>query len=379
MNDKLFIVIPCYNEEAVLPVSGPMFLEELTDLIQKRKISDESRILLIDNGSVDNTWNIIQGFIKSDPHFLGLSLSRNFTHQGGVLAGLMETRDMADISISIDADGQDDVKAMEGMVDAYHQGYDIVYGVRSNRDTDTAFKRNTAQWFYKLLQGMGVDVVYNHADYRLTSKRVLQEFSSFHEVNLFLRGMFPLVGFKSTSVYYKRHERMAGESHYPLSRLLQLAFDGITSLSIKPIRMITGLGVVIALLSFIGALWVFISWMLGKGTVRGWSSTILSLFFLGGVQLISLGIIGEYIGKIYMEVKQRPRYIVRARSWDETAGDYLSAGVSGEARGETTVQEPDGAAQDRQPSGKQKAAAAGSGTSVEPGGTAAQNQAGSEK
>lgn len=316
MNSRLFIVIPCYNEEEVLPITSKMFLEELEDLIHKGKISDNSRILFVNDGSKDKTWEIIENLAAENPHFIGMSQSRNRGHQNAVLAGLMESKDMCDITISIDCDGQDDIKAMEAMVDAYHDGSEVVYGVRSKRDTDTFFKRFTAESFYKVLNKMGVEVVYNHADYRLISSRVLKEFANFKEVNLFLRGMIPLVGFKSTSVYYERHERIAGESHYPLSKMLGLAIDGITSLSIKPIRLITGLGIGVSILSFIGVIWAVIAQMTGH-TITGWASTVCIVCFMGGVQLICLGVLGEYIGKIYMEVKARPRYIISERTWEE--------------------------------------------------------------
>ena len=316
MNSRLFIVIPCYNEEEVLPITSKMFLEELEDLIHKGKISDNSRILFVNDGSKDKTWEIIENLAAENPHFIGMSQSRNRGHQNAVLAGLMESRDMCDITISIDCDGQDDIKAMEAMVDAYHDGSEVVYGVRSKRDTDTFFKRFTAESFYKLLNKMGVEVVYNHADYRLISARVLKEFANFKEVNLFLRGMIPLVGFKSSSVYYERHERIAGESHYPLSKMLGLAIDGITSLSIKPIRLITGLGIGVSILSFIGVIWAVIAQLTGH-TITGWASTVCIVCFMGGVQLICLGVLGEYIGKIYMEVKARPRYIISERTWEE--------------------------------------------------------------
>ena len=316
MNSRLFIVIPCYNEEEVLPITSRMFLEELEDLIHKGKISDNSRILFVNDGSKDKTWEIIENLAAENPHFIGMSQSRNRGHQNAVLAGLMESKDMCDITISIDCDGQDDIKAMEAMVDAYHDGSEVVYGVRSKRDTDTFFKRFTAESFYKLLNKMGVEVVYNHADYRLISSRVLKEFANFKEVNLFLRGMIPLVGFKSSSVYYERHERIAGESHYPLSKMLGLAIDGITSLSIKPIRLITGLGIGVSILSFIGVIWAVIAQLTGH-TITGWASTVCIVCFMGGVQLICLGVLGEYIGKIYMEVKARPRYIISERTWEE--------------------------------------------------------------
>ena len=316
MNSRLFIVRPCYNEEEVLPITSKMFLEELEDLIHKGKISDNSRILFVNDGSKDKTWEIIENLAAENPHFIGMSQSRNRGHQNAVLAGLMESKDMCDITISIDCDGQDDIKAMEAMVDAYHDGSEVVYGVRSKRDTDTFFKRFTAESFYKLLNKMGVEVVYNHADYRLISSRVLKEFANFKEVNLFLRGMIPLVGFKSSSVYYERHERIAGESHYPLSKMLGLAIDGITSLSIKPIRLITGLGIGVSILSFIGVIWAVIAQLTGH-TITGWASTVCIVCFMGGVQLICLGVLGEYIGKIYMEVKARPRYIISERTWEE--------------------------------------------------------------
>ena len=309
----LYIIIPCYNEEKVLPITSTMFLEKIKSLVNKGKISDKSRIMFVNDGSKDRTWEIICELAKTDEHYIGISQSRNRGHQNAVLAGLMEAKDNCDITISIDCDGQDDINAMDKMVDEYLNGCEIVYGVRSNRQTDTFFKRFTAQGFYKLLNAMGAEVVYNHADYRLVSSRVLKEFENFKEVNLFLRGMFPLVGFKSTSVYYERHERIAGESHYPLRKMLALAFDGITSLSIKPIRMITGLGIAIAMLSFAGVIWSIVMAILGK-TVAGWASMVCIVSFIGGIQLICVGVIGEYIGKIYMEVKHRPRYIINERT-----------------------------------------------------------------
>lgn len=313
MNDRkdpiLYIVIPCYNEQEVLPITAPLFLQKINDLAAAGKISSDSRVLFVNDGSRDRTWEIINELATSDEHYVGICQSRNRGHQNAVLAGLMEAKDRCDITISIDCDGQDDINAMDGMVDAYRDGCDVVYGVRSKRDTDTFFKRFTAESFYKLLNAMGAEVVYNHADYRLMSARVLQEFAKFKEVNLFLRGMVPLVGFKSTSVAYERHERIAGESHYPLSKMLSLAFDGITSLSIKPIRFITGFGVMVALISFIGVIWAMVEAILGL-TVSGWASMTSIICFVSGVQLICLGVIGEYIGKIYMETKHRPRYII---------------------------------------------------------------------
>lgn len=313
MQPVLYIVIPCYNEEQVLPITCSMFLEKIKSLVQKEKISDDSRVLFVNDGSKDKTWEIIRQLAKEDYHYKGISQSRNRGHQNAVLAGLMEAKDVCDITISIDCDGQDDINAMDAMVDAYLDGCEIVYGVRSRRDTDTFFKRFTAEGFYKVMNWMGAEVVFNHADYRLVSSRVLQEFANYKEVNIFLRGMFPLVGFRSTSVYYERHERIAGESHYPLSKMLALAFDGITSLSVKPLHLITGLGCGIAVLSFIGVIWSVIVALTGH-SVAGWASMTSIVCFIGGVQLICLGVLGEYIGKIYMEVKHRPRYIISERT-----------------------------------------------------------------
>lgn len=308
----LYIVIPCYNEEKVLPITSKQFLGKLQELVNNNKVSDKSRILFVNDGSKDDTWNIICSLAARDRHFIGISQSRNRGHQNAVLAGLFEAKDCCDITISIDCDGQDDINAMDKMIDEYYHGAEIVYGVRSKRNTDTFFKRFTAESFYKLLNFLGAEVVFNHADYRLVSARVLQEFANFKEVNLFLRGMFPLVGFKSSSVYYERYERIAGESHYPFSKMLGLALDGITSLSIKPIRFITWIGVIVAILSFAGVCWSVFENFTGK-TVSGWSSTVSIICFLGGIQLISLGVIGEYIGKIYMETKARPRFIISER------------------------------------------------------------------
>jgi len=312
----LYIVIPCYNEEKVLSITSGIFLEKMQKLIQDEKIDEKSRIMFVNDGSKDRTWEIILELAKKDEHFIGISQSRNRGHQNAVLAGLIEAKDCCDITISIDCDGQDDINAMDQMIEEYYDGCEIVYGVRNKRETDTIFKRCTAQGFYKFLNAMGAEVVYNHADYRLVSSRVLQEFANYKEVNLFLRGMFPLVGFKSTSVYYERHERIAGESHYPLRKMLALAFDGITSLSVKPIRMITELGIIIAMLSFAGVIWSIVMALLGR-TVAGWASMVCIVAFIGGVQLICTGVIGEYIGKIYMEVKHRPRYIISERTMNQ--------------------------------------------------------------
>lgn len=310
----LYIVIPCYNEEAVLEVTAPQFLGELTLLIQKDKIHKDSRIMFVNDGSKDSTWQIIQKLSNSDPHFLGISQSRNRGHQNTVLAGMMEAKEYADIVITIDCDGQDDITAMEDMVDAYADGCEIVYGVRDNRESDTFFKRVTAEGFYRVLRMMGAEVVFNHADYRLVSKKALDAFANFKEVNLYLRGMFPLVGFKSTSVYYSRNKRVAGESHYPLRKMLSLAFDGVTSLSVKPIRMVMSLGFIIAFLSFVGIVWAMIGSFRGLN-VSGWTSTTCIICFVSGMQMFCLGMIGEYIGKIYLETKGRPRYIISDRTY----------------------------------------------------------------
>lgn len=316
MTPKLYIIIPCYNEEQVLPVTAPMFLDRLTSMANSGKIDPDSRILFVDDGSKDNTWRIIKELSKTDHHFIGIRQSRNRGHQNAVLAGLMEAMDKCDITISIDCDGQDDISAMDRMVDEYRNGCEIVYGVRSSRKTDTFFKRSTARGFYKLLSAMGVETVYDHADYRLVSNRVLHEFADFKEVNLFLRGMFPLVGFKSTCVEYERSKRLAGESKYPLRKMLALAFEGITSLSVQPLRLIMGLGGLIAALSFIGVIWSIVVALMGS-SVPGWASMTCIICFIGGVQLTCIGVLGEYIGKIYMEVKQRPRYIISERTGDD--------------------------------------------------------------
>ena len=315
MKPVLYIVIPCYNEEKVLPITSGMFLEKLKSLISADIISDDSRIMFVNDGSRDSTWDIITKLSGEQKYFTGLSLSRNRGHQNALLAGLTEAGKLCDITISIDCDGQDDINAMDSMVREYLDGAEIVYGVRSSRETDTFFKRTTAQGFYKLMNRMGANVVYNHADYRLLSAKVIKELENFKEVNIFLRGMIPLVGFKSTCVYYERHERLAGESHYPLKKMLALAIDGITSLSTKPIRIITTFGFVIAFLSLIGIIWSVIAFALGK-TVAGWASLVTIIFFFSGIQLLSLGVIGEYIGKIYLETKARPRFIIEKRAGD---------------------------------------------------------------
>ncbi len=311
----LWIVVPCYNEEKVLPVTAPMFLEKIRQLVAAGLVSDDSRILFVNDGSKDSTWDIIKALSRQDRHFIGISQSRNRGHQSSLLSGLMEAKDKCDITISIDCDGQDDINAMDEMVRKYREeGCQVVWGVRSSRKKDSFFKRFTAESFYKLLNKMGAEVVFNHADYRLVSREVLEAFSGFREVNLFLRGLFPLVGYKSGTVYYERSERLAGESHYPFTKMLSLALDGITSLSVKPLHFISIFGLVIALISFVGVVWSVVQVIRGK-TVAGWASTTCIICFVSGVQLISLGIIGEYIGKIYMETKSRPRYIISERTY----------------------------------------------------------------
>ncbi len=313
---SLYIVIPCYNESEVLPITAPQFLSELMHLIESGKVSETSRIMFVNDGSKDNTWELICSFAEQDAHYIGISQSRNRGHQSTVLAGLMEAKDKCDITISIDCDGQDDISAMDQMVDAYLDGCEVVYGVRSSRESDTWFKRSTAQGFYKLLDRMGVETVYNHADYRLVSSKVLQHFADFEEVNIFLRGMFPLVGFKSTSVYYERHERLAGVSHYPLKKMIGLAVDGITSLSVEPIHLIAKTGILISLIGVFGIIWVLIRALSGH-TVIGWASMMCIIFFMGGMIMLSLGVIGEYVGKTYLETKHRPRYIISERTKTE--------------------------------------------------------------
>ena len=314
----LWIVIPCYNEEQVLPITAPLFLKKINDLSAAGLVSEKSRVLFVNDGSRDATWSLIQKFASEDEHFIGISQSRNRGHQNAVLAGLMEAlhSGSCDITISIDCDGQDDINAMDAMVDEYLAGCDVVYGVRSKRETDTWFKRTTAEGFYKVMNALGAETVYNHADYRLLSRRALEGLAQFKEVNLFLRGLVPLVGYRSSSVYYERAERMAGESHYPLKKMLAFAFDGITSLSVKPIRLITGLGFFISLASFIGIIWVLLTKLFGV-TVSGWASMACAIFFMGGVQLLCLGVIGEYIGKIYNETKARPRFIISETTFDK--------------------------------------------------------------
>ena len=309
----LYIVVPCYNEEDVLPMSAGLFRETLQTLVRKEKISAESRILFVDDGSSDRTWELITEYSRNHETICGIRLSRNRGHQNALLAGLMEAKQYADIVITIDCDGQDDVSVMENMVDAYHDGCEVVYGVRCRREKDTVLKRTTAKGFYKLMRGIGVDVIEDHADYRLLSSRVIKELERFKETNLFLRGMIPLVGFKSTAVSYERKERIAGKTKYSLRKMFGLALDGITSFSIEPLRLIMGVGFLVAILSFVGVIWAVGTALAGK-TVAGWASMTCIICFVGGVQLICLGVLGEYIGKIYLEVKERPRYIVSERT-----------------------------------------------------------------
>ncbi|MCR5144591.1 MAG: glycosyltransferase family 2 protein [Lachnospiraceae bacterium] len=311
-NNCLYIVVPCYNEEQVLPITAPIFKEELEILIEKKLVSSSSKILFVDDGSKDSTWKIIESLHEENDCFIGIQQSRNRGHQNAILAGMLESINESDMVVTIDCDGQDDIFSIEKMVEEYYNGAEIVYGVREDRSTDSFFKKNSAEFFYKFLKAMGVDVVYNHADFRLVSKKVLIELKKFREVNLYLRGMLPLVGFKSTCIYYKRQKRKAGKTHYPFSKMLALAFDGITSLSIRPIRIISVIGLLVSVLSLLGVVWAVVIEISGK-TVPGWASTVCVILFATGVQLISIGVLGEYIGKIYMEVKARPRYIISKR------------------------------------------------------------------
>jgi glycosyltransferase involved in cell wall biosynthesis len=306
----LYMVVPCYNEEAVLHETAKQLKEKYKSMIERKLISEQSRVVFVNDGSKDKTWQIIEELHSDSPeYFSGINLARNSGHQNAVLAGLMTVKDICDIAITMDADLQDDINAIDSMVEEYYKGNQVVYGVRSERKTDTFFKRFTAESFYKFMKVMGADVVYNHADFRLMSKVVLKELENFKEVNLFLRGMIPLIGYKSTSVYYERNERFAGESKYPLKKMLAFAMNGITSFSVKPLKIITGIGFLMVFLSMIAFIWAFVAKFIGESEL-GWSSLICSIWFIGGLQILCLGVIGEYIGKIYAEVKQRPRYIV---------------------------------------------------------------------
>ena len=306
---KLYLVIPCYNEEEVLPETSKRLLEKYEKLIDDGVIDSESKICFVNDGSKDRTWEIIEQLNSENKIFRGIKLSRNKGHQNALMAGLMTVKDECDAAISLDADLQDDIEAIDRMVEKYAEGYDVVYGVRSSRKKDTVFKRATAQGFYKFMKAMGVEIIYNHADYRLMSKRALDALSEFEEVNLFLRGIVPLIGYKSTTVEYERGERFAGESKYPLKKMLSFAFEGITSMSIKPIRMICVLGVIVFCVSIGILIYSLIRHFTGN-TVWGWTSLAVSVWAIGGLQLLAIGIIGEYIGKVYLETKHRPKYIV---------------------------------------------------------------------
>ena len=312
----LYVVVPCYNEEEVLKETTKRLKDKLNHLIKEKKISYKSKVMYVNDGSKDKTWEIIKETNKKDKLFTGICLSRNKGHQNALLAGLMTAKYYADIVISMDADLQDDINAIDEMLDKYYSGCEIVYGVRSSRKKDSWFKKTTAQGFYKFMRFMGVEVVYNHADYRLTSKRVLDAFEDYKEVNLFLRGMFPLVGFKSDVVYYERKERFAGESKYPLKKMLNFAWDGITSFSVRPIRLILNLGIIMFIVSLLVLIYSLVVKLLGR-TVDGWTFIVCSIWLVSGVQMLSLGIIGEYIGKVYSETKRRPRYIVMENLNDE--------------------------------------------------------------
>ena len=308
-DNTLYVVVPCYKEEEVLPETSKRLKAKLTALIAQGKISPRSRILFVNDGSKDRTWPIIEELHAQDRIFSGVNLSRNRGHQNALLAGLMTAVQHADLMVSMDADLQDDIDAMDKMIDAYHEGYDVVYGVRASRKTDSFFKRFTAESFYKLMKAMGVDIVFNHADYRLMSRRAVEGLSQFKEVNLFLRGIVPQIGYPWTTVEYERAKRFAGESKYPLKKMLSFAFDGITSFSVKPLRLILFLGGVIFALSLVMLLWTLIRWIAGA-TVSGWASLMCSIWMIGGIQLLALGVIGEYMGKVYSEAKARPRFII---------------------------------------------------------------------
>lgn len=309
MDSRLYVVIPCYNEEEVLPETAKRIKSKMTELIGNGSIDADSRVCFVNDGSKDKTWEIIKQLHTEDKLFSGINLSRNRGHQNALLAGLMTTMDNADMIISMDADLQDDINAMDEMIKKYHDGCDVVYGVRSSRKKDTFFKKKTAEGFYKMMNRMGVKTVFNHADYRLLSKRALDGLAGFKEVNLFLRGIVPMVGFKSDVVYYERGERFAGESKYPLSKMLSFAVEGVTSLSVKPIRYITGLGFFVFLFSVIMLIYSFIRHFMGE-TIQGWTTLMVSIWATGGLILFSLGVVGEYVGKIYLETKGRPRFII---------------------------------------------------------------------
>lgn len=307
--ETLYFVIPCYNEEEMLPITARALIEKMDKLITAGRISADSKVMFVDDGSKDKTWEMIEKLHASAPIFTGLRLSRNRGHQNALLAGLMTAKKYADIVVSMDADLQDDINAVDGFLDKRAEGCEIVYGVRSSRETDSAFKRGTARAYYKLLAKMGVEITYDHADYRLMSRKALDALEEFSEVNLFLRGIVPMLGFKSDTVSYERRERQAGESKYPLRKMLSFAVEGITSLSVKPIRFITTLGLLVFLISLFMLVYFFVLWCMGK-TVAGWTTTVVSVWALGGLQLLAIGVIGEYIGKIYLETKRRPSFLI---------------------------------------------------------------------
>ena len=310
MGDILYIVVPCYNEEEVLPETARRLKEKMEHLIAAGRISEESRVLFVNDGSRDKTWSMIEGLHRADRRFSGVNLTRNRGHQNALLAGLMTAKDRADVVISMDADLQDDIDAVDAMVEQYYAGCDIVYGVRSSREKDTFFKRFTAEGFYRVMNFLGAETVFNHADYRLMSRRALEGLAQFREVNLFLRGIVPMIGYRTGTVEYERGERFAGESKYPLKKMLSFAMEGITSLSVKPIRYITGLGFLIFAVSILMLIYSIVRWATGA-TIIGWASVICSVWAIGGLILLSLGVIGEYIGKIYLETKGRPRFLLR--------------------------------------------------------------------
>lgn len=312
----LYLVVPCYNEEEVLPETSKQLLAKVNSLVEKGTVSDRSRIVFVNDGSKDRTWETIQRLHTEDRTFQGVNLSRNRGHQNALLGGLMTVKEHCDMAISLDADLQDDIDAIDEMVQKYYEGCDVVYGVRNARDTDTFFKKTTAEGFYKVMNLMGAEVTFNHADYRLMSRRALDGLESFQEVNLFLRGLVPMVGYKSDCVYYARKERFAGESKYPLKKMLAFAMEGITSLSTKPIRMITSLGVLIFLISIVAIVYCLVRHAMGA-TIDGWTSTAISVWAIGGLQLLAIGVIGEYVGKVYLETKHRPKYIIERYLGDE--------------------------------------------------------------
>ncbi|MBQ3795011.1 MAG: glycosyltransferase family 2 protein [Butyrivibrio sp.] len=314
--ERLFCVIPCYNEQEVLPETSKRLKDKIENLVSEGKISPDSRILFVNDGSKDNTWTMISELHAGDPLFQGINLSKNMGHQNALLAGLMTAKDLCDVTISMDADLQDDINAIDAMLEKYHEGCDVVYGVRSKRATDTFFKKFTAESFYKLMNGLGANTVYNHADYRLMSRRALLGLAEFGEVNLFLRGIVPMVGYKADVVYYERAERFAGESKYPLKKMLSFAVEGVTSLSTKPIKLITGLGFFIFFVSILVFIYSLVRHFTGH-TIPGWTTTVLSVWAIGGLMMISLGVIGEYIGKIYLETKNRPRFIIESYIADD--------------------------------------------------------------